>query len=341
MILEIDGKKIGENEKTYFIAEGGLNHNGDVEIAKKLTEEAHIAGADAIKFQTYKTEKFVTRTNKYYSFFKDVELSFEEFKEIQNFAKNIGITFFSSPFDLESVYFLKQIDVPCFKIASSEITNMPLLHNIAKMQVPMIISTGGATLLEIDEALKCCQSVGNSNIALMHCVLNYPAQPNEVNLKAMNTLREEFKIPIGYSDNGESSLVDLIAVGLGANLIEKHFTLDKKMNGPDHAFSIEPNELKILISQIRLIEEMRGDGKKIPQPSEINIKPITRKSLIATTNISKGEVFSEINVSIKRPAEGIEPKYFEQIIGKKAKKDIREDEAIKPNYVDGFESTKK
>ena len=328
MTLKISNKYIGKSFPTYFIAEAGLNHNGDVNSAKKMIDEAKNANSDAIKFQTYKSENFLTEGSKYFDFFKNVELSFEEFKEIKEYADNVGITFLSTPFDFESADYLKKIDVPGFKIASSDVTNLPLIAHIAKMKLPIILSTGLATLDEIDESIKLCHSLRNDQISILHCVADYPAMPEETNLSAMETIREKFCCPVGYSDNGESSLVDEVAVSMGADIIEKHFTLDKKLEGPDHSFSIQPDDLKLLISRIRLIEKIRGNGIKIPTNSEIKNKLIIRKSIFTSQRIIKGDIFSLKNLAIKRPGEGIEPKHWNNIIGKKSIRDINKDELI-------------
>jgi N,N'-diacetyllegionaminate synthase len=317
------------NEKnTYFIAEGGLNHNGDINIAKKLIDAAKECGADAIKFQTYKSENFVRETNQYFDVFKNAELTFEQFKELKNYSENIGLTFFSTPFDMESAEFLNELGMPCFKIASSDLTNLPLITKIAKMQKPMIISTGLSTMNEINDAVNCCLFEGNNQIAILHCVANYPTQPNEVNMNVINTLKKTFNFPIGYSDNGESTLVDIVAVSMGANIIEKHFTLDKKMAGPDHGFSIDPNGLKSLISQIHEVDQMKGDGIKIPQFSEIKNRLAIRKSITAKRDLQQGEKIQENDISIKRPADGIEPKYITMILGKTVNTNIKKDSPI-------------
>jgi N,N'-diacetyllegionaminate synthase len=315
-------------KNTYVIAEGGLNHNGDINIAKKLINAAKECGANAIKFQTYKTENFVRETNQYFDVFKNAELSFKEFKELKNYSESIGLTFFSTPFDMESAEFLNELGIPCFKIASSDLTNLPLITKIAKMQKPMIISSGLSTINEINDAVNCCLFEGNNQIAILHCVANYPTQPNEVNMNVINTLKKTFDFPIGYSDNGESSLVDIVAVSMGANIIEKHFTLDKKMLGPDHGFSIEPNGLKLLISQIHEVDQMKGDGIKIPQFSEIENRLAIRKSITAKRDLQEGEKIQEDDISIKRPADGIEPKYIPMILGKTVKTNIKKDSPI-------------
>ena len=328
-MLQIDGKKIGLGFSPYIIAEGGLNHNGDIEIAKKMIEEAARAGADAIKFQTYKTEEFLRKSSQYFDVFKKVELSFDEFGELKDHAKNQGVTFFSTPFDIESAEFLNKIDVPCFKIASSDLTNIPLIRHIAKTNKPIIISTGLATMDEVRDAVTCCFHEGNDSIALLHCVANYPTLPEETNLEAIRTMKNTFSLSIGYSDNGESTLVDLAAVSIGAEIIEKHFTLDKKMEGPDHSFSIDPSGLTTLVAQLKMINKMKGNGIKTPRESELKLRSAIRKSLTAKRKIRCGEIITQEAISIKRPAEGIEPKYLDQIIGKKATRDIEEDTSIK------------
>ena len=326
--IEIDGKRIGPGYPTYFIAEGGLNHNGDIKLAKKLVDEAKNSGASAIKFQTYKTESFVRKSNMYFPNFKGAELSYEEFGELRDYAKSENITFFSAPYDIESADHLKKNGVPAFKIASSDLINMPLIQHVAKMNVPMIISTGLSIMKEVEEAVNYCLYQGNDKIALLHCIAHYQTSPDEANLDAMNIMREKFQCPIGYSDNGESTLVDHVAVSLGANIIEKHFTLDKKMDGPDQFFSIDPLGLKKLISEIRQIEKIKGDGKKIPRPSEIEGRFSIRTSITANSTIAEGQILTPDVLGVKRPAEGIEPKFLNHVIGKKTNKDIQIDSAI-------------
>ena len=328
MNINIQDKIIGQENPVFIVAEAGLNHNGDLEIAKKMINAVKESGADAIKFQTFQTEEFLSKSSEYFNLFKNTELSFSDFEELNEYAKKKSIIFFSAPFDLPSVEFLIKIQVPCFKIASSDLTNIPLIKKIANSQKPMIISTGLANLEEIENAINCCKKENNDKIILLHSVSNYPTNPVETNLRAMDTLRKKFQYPVGYSDNGDSVLVDLVAASMGANMIEKHFTLDKSMQGPDHSFSIEPNDLKKLISDIRLIEKMKGSGDKKPQNSEIGAIKAIRKSLTAKMDIMKGEKISLDNVAIKRPQNGIEPKYLEQIIGKSVKRDIPMDTPI-------------
>jgi len=327
-VLEIDGQKIGSGHPTFFIAEAGLNHNGDIKLAKKLIDEAKSSGASAVKFQTFQTEKFVRKSNKYFDLFKQAQLSYEDFGELSDYAKNQEMTFFSAPFDIESADLLKELGVPAFKIASSDLINMPLIRHVAKMNTPIIISTGLSMMKEIEEAINYCLYEGNSKIALLHCIAHYPTIPEEANLDALLQMKQKFSYPIGYSDNGESTLVDSVAVSLGADLIEKHFTLDKKLPGPDHSFSIDPSGLKQLMSQIRQIEKIKGDGEKIPRKSELEGRFFIRTCITADRDIKKGEILTKENLAIKRPAEGIEPKFFDSVIGRKINKDINEDSAI-------------
>ena len=326
--MEINGRRIGDGFPTYFIAEAGLNHNGDIEIAKKIINAAKNAGANAIKFQTFQTEKFVTRKNQYFDIFKNAELSYSEFDELNKYSKEQNITFFSAPFDLESAEYLNKIDVPCFKIASSDLTNIPLITKVAKMQKPMIISTGVSTMKEVEDAVNICYLQGNHKISLLHCITSYPTPYDQVNLTAITTMKKQFNHPVGYSDNGEPLLVDLAAVSIGANIIEKHFTLDKNMEGPDHSFSIDPPGLTELISQIHMIDKMKGNGQKLPQPSEISSKSALRKSLTTKSDLKAGDVLTHEKILIKRPEGGIEPKYFDRVVGRKINKDIPEDSLI-------------
>jgi len=331
--IKIENKEIGDDKPVYVVAEAGLNHNGDIHLAKKLIEKAAECGADAIKFQTFKTEEFLTTNSQYFDNFKKVELSYEEFGELNDYSKNMEISFFSAPFDLESATFLNKLDIPCFKIASSDLTNFPLIKNIANFGKPMIISTGLANMKEIEEVVELCQSQNNKQLILLHSVSNYPTLPEETNLKVISSLKNKFDYPIGYSDNGDSILVDIASVCMGANMLERHFTLDKKLKGPDHFFSITPTELKNLIQQIRLIEKIKGDGNKKPQDSELQLLKVIRKSLTAREDIKKGQIFTPENVAIKRPEDGIEPKYYDDIIGKKANLDIKKDTPLKREFI--------
>ena len=249
-------------------------------------------------------------------------------KKLFSYAKKKKLICFSSPFDETAVDFLEKLNVPAYKIASFENIHLPLIKKVAQTGKPVIISTGLATMEEVDEVVNLCMFESNKKIALLHCVAHYPTDPEEANLLAMDTMRKRFHLPVGYSDNGESLLVDIVAASMGANLIEKHFTIDKKLPGPDHFFSIDPTGLKELISKIRIIERMRSDGVKLPQISEVKNRQDTRKSVTAAQDIAENEIIAAEKLLTKRPAVGIKPKYFERIIGKKANKKIKKDTAI-------------
>lgn len=328
--------------KIQIIAEIGVNHNGNYEIAKKMIYEAKDSGADIVKFQTAKPElvmsKFaekaeyqITNTHSNESqleMSKKIHLPFEDYIELKKLCEKIGIKFLSTPFDLESVDFLESIDVPLWKIPSGEITNLPYLIKIANTHKPIIMSTGMCCLEEIDSAIKVLKENGSGEITLLHCTTEYPAPFKDVNLKAILTLKERFNVNVGYSDHTKGIEVAIAAVAMGATIIEKHFTLDRNMEGPDHKASLEPHELKVMIDSIRNIELAIGDGEKKPAESEIKNMVIARKSIVARMDIKKGEVFTEGNITVKRPGNGISPMKWFEILGKKAIRDFIEDELI-------------
>ena len=341
MKITMGKKRIGEEEPCFIIAEAGVNHNGSVELAKKLIDAAKDAGADAVKFQTFKTESVVvkdaqkaeyqketTGEGSQYEMIKKLELTEEDFRELADYAKEKDIMFLSSPFDKESVDLLYELDVPASKVASGEITNLPLLRYIAKKEKPIILSTGMSTLGEIEEALDVIRSEGVEDIILLHCVSNYPARIEDVNLRAMGTLKQAFKLPVGFSDHTLGITAPIAAVALGACVIEKHFTLDRNLPGPDHKASLEPDELKEMVKAIREVEKALGDGIKRPTKEEEEIKKVARRSIVAKVDIPEGAIVTEDMLDVKRPGTGIEPRYIDMIIGKKAKEDIKKDEII-------------
>jgi len=340
--IKIGNKLIGEEEPCFIIAEAGVNHNGSVELAKKLIDAAKDAGADAVKFQTFKAENVVvkdaqkaeyqketTGEGSQYEMIKKLELTEEGFRELADYAEKKDIMFLSSPFDKESVDLLYELDVPAFKVGSGEITNFPLLRYIAKKRKPIILSTGMSTLGEIEEALDVIRSEGVEDIILLHCVSNYPARIEDVNLRAIETLKQAFKLPVGFSDHTLGIIVPIAAVALGACVIEKHFTLDRNLPGPDHRASLEPDELKEMVKAIREVEKALGNGIKKPTKEEEKIKKVARKSIVAKVDISKGAIITEDMLDVKRPGTGIEPKYLKFIIGRKAKEDIKKDDVIR------------
>ena len=316
-------------DKTFIIAEAGVNHNGDLKIAKKLIDAAANAGADAVKFQTFSADRLVTKnapkanyqnetTDKnesQYEMLKKLELSFEEHKFLKKYCEEINILFLSTPFDFESVDLLEKLEVELYKVGSGDLTNIPLLKYIAEKNKPMIVSTGMSNLAEVEEAVKVVKETGNNELILLHCVSNYPAKYENVNLKAMNTLKTAFNVKVGYSDHTPGIEVPIAAVAMGAKVIEKHFTLDKTMEGPDHNASLSSKELKEMVSNIRYVESALGSGIKKPQDSEKNNKKVSRKSLTAARNLKKGDKISKKDIDIKRPGTGISPKFIDEIVG--------------------------
>ena len=338
MKVKIGDRYIGEEEPCFIIAEAGVNHNGDINLAKKLIDVAKDAGADTVKFQTFKTERFLSKnivvpkhvksTESLFDTIRKLELSEEGHYELSKYCKRKGIIFMSTPMDNNSVDLLDNIGVPVFKVASSDLDNLPLLDYIAKKEKPIILSTGMGTIGEVGEAVEVIKSNGNDDIIILHCVSTYPPRVEDVNLRAINTLRDAFKLPVGYSDHTIGINIPLAAVVIGAKVIEKHLTLDKKMEGPDHAVSADPADLKNLIAGIREIEKSFGTGVKSPSKDEIEMKKSFRKSVVAGVDIKKGETITPEMLSIKRPGTGISPKYFDFIVGRKAERDINKDELL-------------
>lgn len=338
--IKIAGRTIGLGHPCFIVAEAGVNHNGKISLAKKLIDTAKGADADAVKFQAFKAERIVTKTAekaKYqkvagegsqYNMLKKLGLSENEFKELANYAGKKKIIFLATPFDSESVDLLEKLGVPAFKVASGEIINFPLLRHMAKKRKPIILSTGMSTLQEVKEALEVLRSGGARDIVLLHCVSTYPAKIEEINLRAIETLKREFKLPVGLSDHTLSLAVPIAAAALGAVVIEKHFTLDRKLPGPDHKASLEPEKLREMVARIREVERALGDGIKRPTKSEEAVKKVARKSVVARVNIPKGVTITETMLDIKRPGTGIEPKYLGKILGQITKASIKKDELI-------------
>ena len=329
MRIKIRNKWIGEHFPVFIIAEAGINHNGNLEIAKKMITKAKECGADAIKFQTFKAEDLTSIKSKFFKIFKNLELSYSDFIELYYYAKKQNIIIFSSPFSFEAIDLLTKIKTPAFKIASGDLTNIPLIKYTASKKKPMIVSTGMSNIEEIKNALRTIQSQGNNKIIILHSVSAYPAPINEVNLQTIQLLKRKFHYPIGYSDNGSELLVPLIAVSNGAKVIEKHFTLDRKLKGPDHKLSADPQQFRILVNNIRSVEMMLGNGIKNCQPSEIENRVNARRSITANVTIPKGSKITQKMIGIKRPATGIEPKYFNEVLGKTATRTIKSEESLK------------
>ena len=330
--------------RVFIIAEAGVNHNGSIDLAKKLIDVASSSGADAIKFQTFKAKNLATKYSekaKYqknttskketqFNMLKKLELNASMHRRLISYCKNKKIMFLSSPFDHESIDLLKNLGLEIFKIPSGEITNLPYLRNIGKLNKKIILSTGMSNMSEIKNALNILINSGTkkNNITILHTNTEYPTPMEDVNLKAMLTMGKTFNISFGYSDHTLGIEVDIAAVALGATCIEKHFTLDTNMEGPDHKASLEPNQLKAMVTAIRNIEKALGSNIKKPSKSELQNIQIVRKSIVAKININKGKIFTKKNLTVKRPGNGISPMQWDKVIGKIANKNFAIDELI-------------
>lgn len=329
-------------KKTMIIAEAGVNHNGDFEIAKKMIDVAKECGADVIKFQTAQVDSLVSKNASMAKYQKEnigketsqkemlekLLLNYEEFETLFQYCKEIGIRFLSTPFDVKSIDFLDSLGCSIWKIPSGEITNWPYLVKIAKTNKPVILSTGMSSMQEVRDCVALLKKNGTTDITLLHCTTQYPTNYEDVNLNAMLTLGKEFGFEFGYSDHTNGIEVAIAAVAMGAKIIEKHFTLDKNMEGPDHKASLEPLELKQMIESIRNVESAFGSGEKKAVESELENIVVARKSIIAARDIKKGEIFTEENITTKRPGNGINPMRWNEVIGKRAIRCFEEDELI-------------
>lgn len=330
--------------KTLIIAEAGVNHNGDLAVACELIDVAADAGADWVKFQTFSADKIVTKNAKkadyqnkttdagesQYAMIRKLELTHDMHVALIGHCKSRGIQFFSTGFDQESIDLLADLGLDCFKIPSGEITNLPYLRHVGRYGKSVILSTGMANMDEIASALDVLERAGTprSRITVLHCNTEYPTPMADVNLRAMLTIRDTLGVKVGYSDHTLGIEVAVASVALGATVIEKHFTLDRNLPGPDHKASLEPDELKAMVAAIRNIEKAMGDGIKHPSPSEAKNKPVARKSLVATCGILEGEVFGENNLAVKRPGTGLSPMRWDEVLGRKAPRDFAADELI-------------
>lgn len=328
--------------RTLIIAEAGVNHNGRLDLALKMVDEAKRAGADIVKFQTAIPERVISRYADKAEYQKEttgneesqlemcrrIHLKLSDYDIIKEYCEEVGIEFLSTPFDLESIDYLEKLGMKLWKIPSGEITNLPYLIKIAKTGKPVIMSTGMAELKEVEEAVNVLKEGGAGEITLLHCTTEYPAPFDSVNLKAMNTLREKLGTKVGYSDHTTGIEVVVAAVSLGATVIEKHFTLNRNLEGPDHKASLEPEELEVMVNKIRIIEKALGDGIKRAAEAEKKNIAIARKSIVAAKDIKKGEILSEDNITTKRPGNGISPMQWFEVLGTEAIRDFGEDELI-------------
>lgn len=325
-----------------IIAEAGVNHNGSFELAKKMVDAAKEAGVDYVKFQTFNPQKLVSQYAEKAKYQKEttgsdetqlqmlqkLTLTKDNFLSLCDYCKEVGIGFISTPFDLDSIEFLETFDMDFWKVPSGEVTNLPYLEAIARTKRKVVMSTGMCDMNEIQDAIEVLEKNGTSEITLLHCNTQYPTPYEHVNLSAMNTIRDTLHKEVGYSDHTQGIEVPIAAVAMGATVIEKHFTLDKDMEGPDHKASLDPIELKQMVMAIRNIEKAIGNGLKEPSSSELENKSVARKSIVASRDIKQGEVFSEENLTTKRPGTGISPMKWYEVIGKIAVRDFFEDEII-------------
>jgi N,N'-diacetyllegionaminate synthase len=328
--------------RTFIIAEAGVNHNGSIDLAIELIETAKTSGADAVKFQTFKADRLATRSahkaayqdrttakeESQLEMLRRLELSAEAHKRLIKHCNEIGIRFLSSPFDMQSADLLERMELPIFKVPSGEITNIPFLQHIARKGKPIILSTGMSTLGEVEEAVRVLQDAGAKELTLLHCVTEYPTPYDEVNLRAMQTLRQAFGLPIGYSDHTPGIEVSIAAVALGAEVIEKHFTLDRSLPGPDHAASLEPSELRRMVTAIRNVENALGTGIKRPAKCELPNISVARKSVVAARELPAGHKLEASDMDIKRPGNGLAPKSLPSLVGRTLRVALGKDETI-------------
>jgi len=340
--VKIGKTLVGKKHPVFVIAEAGVNHNGELKTAYKMVDAAIKFGANAIKFQTFKAEnlakkdapkaayqKELTEKNEtQYEMLKKLELSKDDTKKIFEYCKDKNIEYFSTPYGIESAKILKELKTSAFKIGSGDVDNYPLLKAMAKFGIPIILSSGMSSLGEVEDSIRWIREGGCEDIILLHCVTSYPAKFEDVHLRVLRTFQQAFDVPIGFSDHTPGIAIPIAAVALGAKCIEKHFTLDKNMPGPDHKASLEPHEMKAMIEGIRNVEASLGSPVKRLLPNEEPIKAVARKSITAVVKIKKGSIITEDMLTVKRPGSGISPKYWEIIIGQQARVDIEEDQII-------------
>ena len=348
MTIDIAGHQVGPGNPCFIIAEAGVNHNGDLDLAKQLVDAAAQANADAVKFQTFKAENLVSpqapkaeyqvettgAEHSQLDMIRNLEFSPEAFVELQAYSHERGIVFISTPFDHESVDLLASMNVPAFKIPSGETVNLPLIRHVASKGKPMILSTGMSYLGEVERAVHTIRETGNDKLVVLHCVSNYPASAQDVNLKAMGTIAQSFQVPVGYSDHTLGLEVPLAAVALGACVIEKHFTLDRNMPGPDHRASLEPDELTALVAGIRTVEQSLGSGEKKPAKSEMKNRQVIRRSVYLRRDVEAGSVLTEDDLILLRPADGIAPEHYDEVLGRQVRRALAKGTALSWNNLE-------
>lgn len=335
-VIPIGQRQVGKGEPCFIIGEAGVNHNGSFDLACELIDVAVRAGCDAVKFQTFKSEKVISplapkakyqlqttaAEESQLEMGKTLELPFEDFRKLHLYCEEKGIIFLSTPFDYESADFLAELPVPAFKIPSGEITNLFFIRHVAEKGIPLIVSTGMADIEEVSVAIKTICETGNRQIVLLHCVSNYPADPSSMNLRAMHTMEETFGVPVGLSDHTVGTEIAFAATALGACVIEKHFTLSRNLPGPDHRASLEPPDLVNLVVGMRKIESALGDGVKRPADEELNTAEVARRSLVAAAFIPAGTALTVDLLDILRPGTGLSPSMRPQLVGRRTRHDI-------------------
>lgn len=330
-----------------IIAEAGVNHNGSLALAKELALRAKEAGADIVKYQTFVPELLAASSAEKASYqtkntgggsqldmLRSLALSYEDFRQLKAYCDEIGISFLSTPFDLRSIDFLQELGMPFWKVPSGEITNLPYLERIGRSGMPVVMSTGMATMEEVEAAVAVLRGSGTADLTLLHCTTQYPTPPEDANLCAMDALRERFGLPVGYSDHTEGIMIPVAAAARGAVVLEKHFTLDRTMEGPDHKASLEPDELAEMVRAVRTVEKALGDGVKKPRDTEIGNRSVARKSIVAAAPIAKGQLLTAELLTTKRPGGGISPMRWYDLIGKAANRDYQADELIDPEVLE-------
>jgi len=328
-MITINNREIGEGKAVYVIAEMGINHNGSLDIALKMVEEAAKSGADAVKIQIVDADRNYAKNSMSYPIFKKVGLKIDKWRKVVELAKNLNLDIFSTFAHPEDVEIAEQLDLPAIKVSSSNITNFPFLKAVAKAGKPIFLSTGLSYLSEVDEAVRCLEENGNNQIGILQCTSLYPTEPKDVNLLVIKTLLKAFSHPIGFSDHTEGITSAIASVVLGAKIVEKHFTLDKNMEGPDHHFSATVEELSMVVKSIRETEHSLGSSIKGPVADEFPLREKMQRSLVSSDDIKEGDVLTEDKISIKRSDEkGLEPRYFEIVLGRKARKNIPKDKPI-------------
>ncbi len=333
MTFRLGDRPTGDDHPVFIIAEIGGNHGGRVELAREMIVAAARAGADAVKFQIFLTDRMLAARSQYYDEFKGEELSPDDFRGLKEFAEAQGIVFFATPFDLDSADVLGELEVPLFKLASGDITNLPLLGYLATFQRPIIISTGAADLDEIKAALDFARDAGATELALMQCTAAYPCPDDQINLRAIPALREKFGLPVGFSDHSLGVDLALAAVALGADFVEKHFTIDQSLPGGDNEMSILPADLAALVAGARRIQAGRGDGDKRVMPVEAPLQTAMRRSLVAAKDVPAGTVLGPEHLALKRPGDGVAPEVYFEVIGRRTKVELRADEPVSREMV--------